>query len=491
MFAPASRVRASRRTFLRSATAASVGALLAACSAPNAPTPAPSTVAAPTAAPTAAPQAAAASPTAPAATTKPAAPTAAATAAPAAAAKPAGAEKTKLTVWTNDSLYVDAFTKRSKEFAAKRPEVDFAIEESPGLSEDLAPLAMNGFQGADLVALDNTLLPRLFKGGLAANALYDLKKWLTKEQIDGYTRWEMFSYDDKIYGVSAEMDLSAWYYQPAVLEKYAIDVKDVKTYDDFVNAGLKIAKDGKYLTMVNSNLMRIHQLEILTTQNDGGHFDAKGNVIVDSPQTIQAVQLAYDMAKKHKVALVENKQGDPAAVKAFSDGTVASILHADWFGDYTMKKLLPQMAGKWRVAPLPVFKTGGRNTATRGGTAHGVTKTSKQADLAWEFLQATYLDKENLVRIYQDTHYFPPMRAAWDDERVKSLKDPFFGDQVVGAVWASLAPSVSGNYAHPYKPEAIDITGKEALAPIFAGQKSVEQGLKDAAAAIRKVIASG
>ena len=80
------------------------------------------------------------------------------------------------------------------------------------------------------------------------------------------------------------------------------------------------------------------------------------------------------------------------------------------------------------------------------------------------------------------------MKACWDDPRILEQSDPYYGGQATGAMWAGMAPEAPFTPSHGYKAQAIDITAKEAIVPIFEGEKSVEQGLKDAADAVRELI---
>ena len=84
--------------------------------------------------------------------------------------------------------------------------------------------------------------------------------------------------------------------------------------------------------------------------------------------------------------------------------------------------------------------------------------------------------------------YFPPMMECWDDPRILERSDPYYGGQAIGAIWSEMAPELPLNPTHAYKAEAQAITAKQAIVPIFEGQKSIEEGLQEAAGAVRALI---
>ena len=57
----------------------------------------------------------------------------------------------------------------------------------------------SGLEDVDVVALERGPIMQLWKGGVAAQSLVALDDLLTKEEIDGHLRWEMFSWDGHIY----------------------------------------------------------------------------------------------------------------------------------------------------------------------------------------------------------------------------------------------------------------------------------------------------
>ena len=443
----------SRRAFLRWGAGAGVGALLAACAPP-----------APPAEPTAQAEPSEAEPT---------------------AAPSTGREKVTLTVWMNDRLYVQSFQNRKQAFADAHPDYDFefVIEENPDLWDNIITLFVGGLEEVDILAIERTQMSRLWKDNLADQRLVALNDLLTPEEFEGHMRWEMFTWNGKTYGVSAEMDGVAFYYRTDLFEEAGIDVDAIETYDDFIEAGRALRKLDKYIIYLASADVNFQ----LMNQNDGGYFSADGEVLIDSPETIEAVQLQYDMLRTHEVALETADVWSSGGQEGFRNGTVAACIEADWWSDYYLKAFVPELSGKWRLRKLPVFRAGGRPTASLGGTGHCISKSTPNLELALDFLRMTYIDKENLIQIFLDTHYFPPMKACWEDPRIREFTDEYYGGQATGAVWADLAPLTPLDPTHEFKPEAQDLTAKQ-VALAFEGEKTIEEALKEAADELRRLM---
>jgi ABC-type glycerol-3-phosphate transport system substrate-binding protein len=408
-------------------------------------------------------------------------------------AVPAGPESVKITMWFHDFLYVQFFTDRSAEYAEMHPEYEFEFDivQIPEIADKFIGTLVAGTGAPDLVGIEQGWMPRLFKGGLAERGMYDLNPWMELEGAgfkDKFLRWELYSYAGKTYGVESALCPCVYYYNKEIFDQVGIDPNTFETYDDFIDAGQVLKKEtGSYMLPIDTAGGGYGLLFML--QNDGNLFDDKGEVILDSSQNIEVLQFYYDLAYKNEAGWATSEFWGASMSAAYLDGTVAGVIGPDWYADYVMKEPLEEMAGKWRAAIMPVYKPGGRRTSVWGGTGMGVTKQSGHPDITWEILKYTYMTKENQVKRYLEIHYFPTMLDALEDPRIVEAEDPFFGDQLVGAVFAEVAPEVPVYYSSPYKAEALQFLN-EAFVPVMAGEQKPEDALKDAADRLKDQIAS-
>jgi len=408
------------------------------------------------------------------------------------ATAPPAVQEVKITMWFHDFLYVQFFTDRSKEYAEMHPEysIEFDIVQIPELSDTFIGNLVAGTGAPDIVGIEQGWFPRLLKGALAEQGMYDLNPWMDLEAAgfkDKFLRWELYSWQRKTYAVESALCPCVYYYRKDIFDDAGLDPSAIETYDDFIQVGKALREaTGSYLMPADTVDASIALLFMI--QNDGGLFNENGDVLIDSPQSIEALQLYTDMANLHEVAFLTSEYWGGGLQAAYQDGTVAGVIGPDWYSDYVLKVNVEDQAGKWAVTPMPIFKSGGRRTTVWGGTGMGVTQQSDYPDIAWEILKYTYMTKENQVKRYLEIHYFPTMLDALDDPRILEAEDEFFGGQTVGAVFADVAPEVPFYYTHPYKAEALDLLSSEVTSPVMAGEIAPEDALKDAAQKMREMI---
>jgi arabinosaccharide transport system substrate-binding protein len=143
-----------------------------------------------------------------------------------------------------------------------------------------------------------------------------------------------------------------------------------------------------------------------------------------------------------------------------------------------MRNYLPNMAGKFKVMPLPAWTKGGRRTSVLGGTMLGITKACRDPDAAWAFAKQLYFAPETARHLYATYRIVSPIKANWSlpcyDE-----SDEFFSHQPLGRLYLNLAAEVPERISSPYYSSAGSIFGDAVVAVC----RHVEQnGLTDPAA---------
>ncbi len=103
-----------------------------------------------------------------------------------------------------------------------------------------------------------------------------------------------------------------------------------------------------------------------------------------------------------------------------------------------LKELAPDLAGKLRVGPLPVWDEGDAPTATWGGSAVVVPKSQDSADI-WVGLQSLYLSESAAVWQYKNAGILVSQRDHWPAVIASAGPDAFFAGQNVAALLVQLA----------------------------------------------------
>jgi multiple sugar transport system substrate-binding protein/arabinosaccharide transport system substrate-binding protein len=404
------------------------------------------------------------------------------------------AEKITFSMWTHDKLYVDFFTFRGETWKQDRPQYEFTfdfqqIPYGEVFTKVLANLAA-GSGAPDLVGIEISAFSRFMKGDIAEKGLIDLTDWIGDERakfVEG--RWTPYMHKGKLYGVESALCPVGYWYQPAILEAAGIEMP-IKTWDDFVAVGKRLAAEKKTMAPVDDLGQGLFMQ--LFQQRGGNIFAQDGTVTLDSPEAVEVLQFLVDGANRDKIFLKAGADSywGAGTFAAYKDGLAAGAIMPDWYLGATLKPQLADMHGQWRLATLPLWQGGGHKTSTWGGTGFAITRHSQHADLVWSLLHYTYMTLESQVLRFQKIHYFPHMIEAFDDPGVTELEEPYCGGQKVGGVFASVARDIPIQWQSPFWNEAMtELTNQCTMA--YAGEISPEAAIKAADQSIKAIVERG
>jgi ABC-type glycerol-3-phosphate transport system substrate-binding protein len=163
--------------------------------------------------------------------------------------------------------------------------------------------------------------------------------------------------------------------------------------------------------------------------------------------------------------------------RAVEDGYFLCLIAPDW-RTKTLEKDIPRMAGKMALMPLPAAASGGVRTSTWGGTMMGITKNSKNQDLAWQFALHLYLDKKELGERFRNTNILPALREAWHQPAFREPRK-YWSNQRVGTLYARLAPEVPAQYTGPFIVPAKAKLGEAVVAGVQYYNANGEKGFEE------------
>jgi multiple sugar transport system substrate-binding protein/arabinosaccharide transport system substrate-binding protein len=399
-------------------------------------------------------------------------------------------EKKDITMWTHDNLYVQFFTDRGKEWAAKYPQYSFKfdfvqIPYGEVFTKVLGNLAA-GSGAPDLIGIEISVFSRFMKGGIAEKGLIDLTPLVGGDK-DKFVRWEPYSYKGKLYGVESALCPVAYYYRQDIFKDAGIDMP-IKTWDDFALVGKKMASQGYAMAPVDSNGNTVFME--LFQQWDGLVFDKEGDLTLESPKAVKVLEFLVNGANRDKFFWPTSEYYAAPTFAALKQSKAIGVIMPDWYSVYFLKPNVPEQSGKWRIQNLPVWEAGGRRVSTWGGTGFAITRQSKNPQLVFDLLKYTYLTKENQVRRFKEINYFPHMVDAFFDPGVTQVADPYYGGQNFGGVLAAVAKEIPIQYQSPFWSEAMtEISNQITLA--HAAKKTPQQAIKDAAAKIAEIMKKG
>jgi len=251
---------------------------------------------------------------------------------------------------------------------------------------------------------------------------------------------------------------------------------DTWTMDNFLEAAKKLTVGenqwgygGYYNNVVE--LGNEHGITLVGPWGGEVLDDTETKILLDSPESLAALQWWADLIHVHKVAPLPAQS---AAIPAgpWVAGQAAMFALASW-GTPT---LIADSTFKWDVAPWPKGPAGAKAGAF--GSGFGITRDSKQPEAAWQYL-SEYLSKEGMEFMWGASGRGSPARESAYDSWLKSDGAPEHASYYLDAL---------KNYAvtgHPY----ITLAGGEILDVFTRNTQLVQSGdmtVEDAVAAIIK-----
>lgn len=336
-------------------------------------------------------------------------------------------ERTKITfLWWSDPG--GGFEEIISAFEKQNPGIDVEMVKGPTSTDTRETMYTTSFLAGeatyDMVLMDIVWLPKFAKQGW----LVPLDNWFTKEEQDEFLPADIKGsiFEGKIYRVPLQTDAGVLYYRKDLLEQKGYTPP--ATWDEFV----RISKDlqnppglwgfvfqGKQYEGLVCNF-----LEILWSFG-GDVFDEKGNLILNSPQGVEALKFMYNLIHTSKIT--------PAGVTTYEEEESRHIFqegHAVFCRNWPYLWLLSQkddspVKGKVGLIPLP-HKEGSRSSACLGGWGFGISKFSKNREACIKFIK--YITGyEAQKRLHFKSGIVPTRKALFEDKDILE-KSPFYSE---------------------------------------------------------------
>ncbi|GHE64231.1 sugar ABC transporter substrate-binding protein [Streptomyces cellulosae] len=209
----------------------------------------------------------------------------------------------------------------------------------------------------------------------------------------------------------------ALYYNKQMFADAGIDAPPA-TWDDFVAAGKKLSKDGKWGTaMEGSNPSEnVHHAYVFAKQHGAGFFTADGTPDFTSDGAVAAVKQYVDLMAKDKITAPGNAEyAQNQSVSDFAKGRTGMLLWQSASANLTSQGMSEDAYG---IAPVPVQSgtpgTGRQVNSMVAGINLAVFKNTDNLDGATEFVKFMTSDAEQKIL---NTAYssIPPVKAAQAD----------------------------------------------------------------------------
>jgi len=396
---------------------------------------------------------------------------------------------TTLTFWTfqnsHQEFMVDAVNTWNEQNPDRKIELEVGLYSYDDNHNNLLISLQSGTGAPDIVDIEIGRFANYLKGTPQLVPLNDVIEPIKDKLI--MSRFENYAKDGKYYGIDYHVGIPVIYYNTEICNRAGINIDDIRTWDDFVEAG-KAVVEKTGIPMTTLEIQEHWSYYPLVTEAGGDWLAKDGSVILDSEQNIRVLQFLYDLMYVHKIA-VPAPGGFHHAEEYYGfmeSGGAASVWMPQWymnrFTDY-----MPNLKGKIAIRPLPLWEENGSYAAGMGGTGTAVTNQCKDIELAKEFLAFSKLSVEGALKCWTLLG-FDPLR--WDVWEMDEMKAPnkftdYFGTEVFDMLVELRDKLPSINIADKF-PNAQTLVQSSVVFKVLSEQSMTpEEALKAAAAELR------
>jgi multiple sugar transport system substrate-binding protein len=335
--------------------------------------------------------------------------------------------KGTVSVWFWDSSYFDKLT---TEFNKVYPniKIEFTNVNSEDYTQKVQTTLASGGELPDIVMADVG-----FRGKLLTYDIFDNLEQapynFDKSKVFDYTIPNVTSPKGEIVAVENAVNPAALAYRRDLAKEYfgTDDRKELEAMfpstDALISKGQEVVQKSGGKVHLFAGLNDVYT--ILNGQNTTPIVkDGEVQATDRMKGTFETIAKIRDAGIADKLAMYS-----PEWNASMAAGKYIFYPAAIWSTAFVIKPNDTEGEGKWGLMMPP----GG--PFSYGGTCLGITKDSKNKELAWKFIEWALLTKEGAKVNKELIDVFIPLKEAYDDPQFASKTDSYFGGQDLGKFW--------------------------------------------------------
>lgn len=393
---------------------------------------------------------------------------------------PALAQPTEITIW---SWNVAASSLKStvEGFNKQFPDIKVNVQDLGNqqvFDKTLAACAAGGDGLPDIVTIEN------FEAEIFWNRFPDcfanLKDLGYTSEIQSkfpeFKRTEL-EVGDVAYAMPWDSGPVAVFYRRDFYEKAGIDPKSVKSWDDFIAAGKKIAAANPGVVMAQADFNGDSEwFRMISNEQGCGYFSTDGQTItINQPACVATL----DKIKQMKDAGTLTAANWDEKVQSNTAGTVASQVYGGWY-EGTIRTNSPKLAGKWGVYLMPSLTADGPHAANLGGSSLAISNGSQHKEAAWTYLNYALGTDKGQIAMLKSFGLVPSLLSA-EKQPFVSEPQPYWGGQAVWADILGTLPKVVASRGTAFQSDADGIYKATQTKYFAGGYPDAKAALDDAA----------
>jgi lactose/L-arabinose transport system substrate-binding protein len=263
------------------------------------------------------------------------------------------------------------------------------------------------------------------------DAFLDLSDWAKKYKADfDKSKWAANLINGNVYALPTDAAPVGFWYRADMLGKAGINPGDIRTWDQYINAGRKVMEANAGVKM--GPLFITSNVAAMVQQQGGYYFDASGQITISDAKNKQAFRM---LKRMYDAGLLLNTDTVNELIFSLKANRVATVILPVYMISF-FKRFMPEHAKLWGVQQIPAFAEGGGRSASIGGSAMMISKTSKNAEAAWAFTE--WYTTEGANEWFDQVGTWPSYLPAIK-EVVQNKRDPFFATPDVYAPFRTTA----------------------------------------------------
>ena len=349
----------------------------------------------------------------------------------------AAKEKVSLELWTFVDFHAEYYERMAESFNELHPEIELELTAVTypfeQMHEKVSIGLYTGLGLPDIAELEIFYAPSIVANG--HDKMVDLTDMVEKYKDDiVWGSISPYAHEGRVYGAAFNIPAGVMFYNKELFDEAGISIDDIKTWEDFREAGKKITKDldgdgviDQYMMAISTE--EINMFHVLTRQLGSNVFDENGDIIVDREENIYVVKMLQEFLFEDGIATTISSYHDPNFFEMVNSGKIAAVPNPDWYMS-RYEEFMPDLAGKVYVRPLPRWPLGGTISSTAGGAGKMVFTTSKNIEVAKAFVEYVCLSQEASKRVINELKFLSNRFDVYEDPEIYQSM-PYFGNEVV------------------------------------------------------------
>lgn len=397
----------------------------------------------------------------------------------------AAQDVTELSLWVfvdRHGLFMQNQAERWNEANPDRPiQINYEQIAYAQMHENLLIALVSGTGAPDLVDIEISKFATYTKGDIQLIPLDDVIEPYRDEIIE--TRLAPYFANGHNYGIDYHLGAFVMYYNRQIMEEAGVDVDSIVTWDDYIEAGKQVTQDTDGDGTPDIYMASIETADVFTARSimlmmGGGAYNAEGELILDSPENVAALQFIQDLVHVHGIATpaAGGHHHQAEHFQTLIDNKIASLWMPQWYMTRFPDDMGGAMADRAIIRPMPIFEEGGYTTTMGGGTGTAITNQidESKVELAKEFLAFAKLTYEANVALWTDLGFDPMRLDVYDDPALLEPMADFSGETPFVYIKASLG-NVAPEYTGSQYPELADYIRSTMMYDLIENQLPPEE----------------